>query len=1320
MSLDSEVQALTSAAIDLFDAVTDTKAIAEEAVSQATSQAVLADQSAEAALAVKQDLEANWSDKLLQAASEAALATQKASEAQGFAATAEASAALAMTVATPTADTVSALRELADPLAVRVITVFGFGASGDGGGGFWRYDPASSDADNGGTVVKPTAIASNDPGRWLRVFSGNVDLAWFGAVRDGVTDDYAAWVAANSAASDLGVGIALTSGDSAIKQAITLTVPVHFTEGAKIVPYPTWDVSGATTWSDTVTYAKDDIVLYRGEYYKSVINNNLSTITDLIPRRSNISPEGGNTAYWTRHVTLTLSAGYYAGDYQHVFNTTTGGGIVITTGRFSDSSVLSPAHWGAKVGGLVDCTLALQSCFNSVKYASEQAFNPVTVAGMSNMGGNVFIPQGVWRMTAGAVMWSGTVVNGVGKGSVLRLDDNVDDVIMLQMGCGTFVGGNTSANYSVFTSVNRLAFVGLGARTQAVGLHPQTGLFGGVYKDLYFCTRYGFRMVNVQYTQSSVFDNIQTFGNLTNQNIGYVDQILRLQGNTNVIKNLAKEIGTGNSFDPYVLVTGPSVGVVHTTSDGTLGTWKQNDELSHMHMFGGAYGNGKRVLVGDAGMCRVSEDSEVTEYLKDAHTSALWSVAYNGTDTWVAVGEQGAMAYCRDSALAPDVYRSGGFMGYIAGTTLTVTRAGVALIVAGHSLFPDHGILPGTYIVSQLGGTAGGVGTYEVSRSQTVGASGSVYYMTADSWVPLPYLTKSKLKSVCYGGGLWVAVGFRYSPTGNYTEILTSPDGATWTDVANTLTFNARGACYGNGLFVIVGDSGKIATSTDGATWTLQTSGVSTKLNGVAYHDNTYMAVGASGAVLASTDGITWTARTSNTTAELYDATYSGSLWLVCGYPNKITISPDGVTWTAYDGGAGYVPLGPSVFYTVVWDGAQFVLGSSANGDPVPNDVINTTISGAGGNQFEHILFEQVCSRNKSLLTLEYARKTRIKGIWFEAAGVSRYFELLSTTSVDVDQFNTVIGTASRTLKISGLSSLYVNGSVDLIFDKVNKDPSAEMGALETTSGDLFADTYPNGRSGESITTLRSPTLQGSTQYRALTRQENQRNGGQIMVNTNFAHNGWGWNITGTQPTPVYSASSQGAGKVMSLVWETGGGVTWRQRITVGAEMVGTPVTVQVSGNILDYQLASTAAAIIPYINGAGISSTNNVSQITGKRGWCTNSLTAYIGAAGTLDVGFVIFGSAGVTTLISDCTASFGNAAATASPIVGCLELSSVNPATGILTLNSASILAGSGSPEGVVTAPAGSLYLCTDGGVGGSIFVKESGTGNTGWTAK
>ena len=46
--------------------------------------------------------------------------------------------------------------------------------------------------------------------------------------------------------------------------------------------------------------------------------------------------------------------------------------------------------------------------------------------------------------------------------------------------------------------------------------------------------------------------------------------------------------------------------------------------------------------------------------------------------------------------------------------------------------------------------------------------------------------------------------------------------------------------------------------------------------------------------------------------------------------------------------------------------------------------------------------------------------------------------------------------------------------------------------------------------------------------------------------------------------------------------------------------------------------------------------------------------------------------------------------------------------------------ITSGTGSPEGVVTAPIGSLFLNLSGGASTTLYVKTSGAGNTGWTAK
>lgn len=54
-----------------------------------------------------------------------------------------------------------------------------------------------------------------------------------------------------------------------------------------------------------------------------------------------------------------------------------------------------------------------------------------------------------------------------------------------------------------------------------------------------------------------------------------------------------------------------------------------------------------------------------------------------------------------------------------------------------------------------------------------------------------------------------------------------------------------------------------------------------------------------------------------------------------------------------------------------------------------------------------------------------------------------------------------------------------------------------------------------------------------------------------------------------------------------------------------------------------------------------------------------------------------------------------------------------------GPLYLNNIPVLSGAGSPEGAVVAPVGALYLRTDGGTASTGYLKESGSGNTGWAA-
>jgi len=68
----------------------------------------------------------------------------------------------------------------------------------------------------------------------------------------------------------------------------------------------------------------------------------------------------------------------------------------------------------------------------------------------------------------------------------------------------------------------------------------------------------------------------------------------------------------------------------------------------------------------------------------------------------------------------------------------------------------------------------------------------------------------------------------------------------------------------------------------------------------------------------------------------------------------------------------------------------------------------------------------------------------------------------------------------------------------------------------------------------------------------------------------------------------------------------------------------------------------------------------------------------------------------------------------------VGGVDQMTVSNAGHIILSNGSVIASGAGSPEGVVTAQVGSIYTNTSGSTSTTLYIKTSGSGNTGWTAK
>lgn len=109
---------------------------------------------------------------------------------------------------------------------------------------------------------------------------------------------------------------------------------------------------------------------------------------------------------------------------------------------------------------------------------------------------------------------------------------------------------------------------------------------------------------------------------------------------------------------------------------------------------------------------------------------------------------------------------------------------------------------------------------------------------------------------------------------------------------------NINSIVFGNGVFVIAGDSGKIASSVDGITWTLRVSGTTAILGeSSAYGNGLFVISKKSTSSITSSDGVIWT---ENTNIPYMKAlVYSPSFGFVGLVDKTVKKSVDGVTWSS-------------------------------------------------------------------------------------------------------------------------------------------------------------------------------------------------------------------------------------------------------------------------------------------------------------------------------------------------------------------------------------------------------------------------------------
>lgn len=167
-------------------------------------------------------------------------------------------------------------------------------------------------------------------------------------------------------------------------------------------------------------------------------------------------------------------------------------------------------------------------------------------------------------------------------------------------------------------------------------------------------------------------------------------------------------------------------------------------------------------------------------------------------------------------------------------------------------------------------------------------------------WEPGTPAGKSRLSSVAYGAGAYVAVGPGYN-------VQYSTDAATWIDRSAGVAVQNSKVVYIDGVFMTMGGFGRSAYSLDGKNWTTLDYNSLLVLRDVALGDSGWVMVGAEdtayhlGGIFTSKDGKVWTAINKAMTEIPWSVAFGNGVYAWVGNRGHIQVSRNGVDWTAHN-----------------------------------------------------------------------------------------------------------------------------------------------------------------------------------------------------------------------------------------------------------------------------------------------------------------------------------------------------------------------------------------------------------------------------------
>ncbi len=384
----------------------------------------------------------------------------------------------------------------------------------------------------------------------------------------------------------------------------------------------------------------------------------------------------------------------------------------------------------------------------------------------------------------------------------------------------------------------------------------------------------------------------------------------------------------GIAWDGSQFVVVGDHGTVITSPDGISWTEQTSPVTAHLRAIvhsGGTFvaiGNGGAIITSPNGTSWTQQTSGTTSQLLDITSDGSQFVAVGnpsstGENITVLTSSDGTSWTRHDD----DFRASFSGVAWNGSNTFAAVGFGGAIALSNDGTEWDkvsHGTVQNLHDVTWNGSQYVAVGMHGTIVTSPDGANWTDHGLTMANIGNLTLIPD--LKAVTWGNGQFVAVG-------NWI-LVTSPDGATWTSPWASPVINFRDVIWAGAplnLFVAAGPGNKVSTSADGVTWTERSVGLSSNqhVDSLAWNGSKLVAAGGGLSttdrfVATSEDTISW--NVNSFTSQFRDIVWDGSQFMAVESGMTIYTSPDGDTWTL----AVTSPPSASTLNGVVWDGSQY------------------------------------------------------------------------------------------------------------------------------------------------------------------------------------------------------------------------------------------------------------------------------------------------------------------------------------------------------------------------------------------------------------